>query len=387
MIGFVDFGGDVRNRALRAGYLLLLVVLVSLAVWAFWRVRNVAIPVLLAVFISSMTVPPARWLVRRGLHAALATTLVWLGVLAGGALTVVALVPITAAGIDDLRLNVDRFAVDVQEAAARFGVSETRLTELTEQAGDWLSRQRGDIADGAITGVIMTGEILVGAVLALVLAVYFTHGGSKLLTWLTGLAPEDSREGLRSSGSVVFQVIGRYMRGVAFVGLVEGALMGLGLWLLGVPLAIPLAVLTWIGAFFPIVGAFLAGLLAAIVAFAAKGWLIALVVVVLAVAVQQIEGNILAPQVYGRALDLPSPVVLVAIALGAALAGIAGAFFATPLTAAAAALLHHHRSTGLPDEGEGEDPSPGTNGGSTAPASLRKPTADVSRDPDRDPPG
>lgn len=346
----MDFDGGLRVKTLRAGHLLLVVVLTALAIWAFWRVRTVSIPVLLAVFIASMTVPPTRWLVRRGLHAALATTLVWLGALGGGALLVVGLVPVTAAGIDDLSINVDRFAVDLQREAARFGVSEARFTELTEQAKEWLSHQWGDIADGAITGVIMTGEILVGALLALVLAVYFTYGGANLLTWLTGLAPAASRERLRSGSSVVFQVIGRYMRGVAFVGLVEGALTGLGLWALGVPLAIPLAVLTWIGAFFPIIGAFLAGLLAAIVAFAAKGWLIALAVVVLAVAVQQIEGNILAPQIYGRALDLPGPVVLVAIALGGVLAGIAGAFFATPLTAAAAALLHHHRSI--------EDPPP-----------------------------
>ncbi|MEO3784674.1 AI-2E family transporter [Actinocorallia sp. B10E7] len=342
----MDADGAVKTRVLRAGHLLLVVVLVSLAIWAFWRVRTVSIPVLLAVFIASMTVPPARWMVRRGLPAALATALVWLGVLGGGTLLVTGLVPIIAAGVDDLSISVDRFVVNLQEAAAGFGVNETRFTDLTEQGREWLSRQRGDITDGAITGVITTGEILVGAVLTLVLAVYFTHSGSNLFAWLTGLAPEASRERLRSGASVVFRVIGRYMRGVAVVGLMEGLLMGLGLWLLGVPLAIPLAVLTWIAAFFPIVGAFLAGLLAAIVAFADEGWLIALVVVALAVAVQQIEGNVLAPQIYGRALELPGAIVIMAIALGATLAGIAGAFFATPLTAAVAALIHHRSGDG-----------------------------------------
>lgn len=336
--------GEVRLRALKAAHLLLVVVLVVLAICALWRVRTVSIPVLLAVFVSSMTVPPTRRLVRAGLPAAPATALVWLGLLGGGALVVTVLVPVTAAGVDELSLNVDRIAEDLQRTAARFGVSEARFTDLTEQAGAWLSRQSDEIANGAITGVIMTGEILVGAVLAFVLAVYFTHGGANLLVWLTGLAPAASRDRLRSAASVVFQVIGRYMRGVALVGLTEGALMGLGLWALGVPLAVPLAVLTWAGAFFPIVGAFLAGLLAAIVALAAEGWLTALLVVALAVGVQQVEGHVLAPQIYGRALDLPGPVVLVAIALGGVLAGIAGAFFATPLTAAAVALLQHHRS-------------------------------------------
>lgn len=352
----MDVDVDAKNKVLKAGHLLLVVVLASLAVWAFWRVRAVSIPVLLAVFIASVTIPPARWMTRRGLPPALATAAVWLGVLAGGAVLVLLLVPVTAAGVDDLGIDVEQFTADLQRTAAGLGVNEERFVELTDQGREWLSRQRGKIADGALTGVIMTGEILVGAVLALVLAVYFTHSGSSLVAWLTGLAPAGSRAGLRSGASVVFQVVGRYTRGLAVVGFMEGALMGLGLWALGVPLAVPLAVLTWIGAFFPIVGAFLAGLLAAIVAFAAKGWFVALLVVALAVAVQQIEGNILAPKVYGRALDLPSPVVLIVIALGGTLAGIAGAFFATPIAAAAAALLSR-RSAGERPSDEGDEPS------------------------------
>ncbi|WP_157963965.1 AI-2E family transporter [Actinocorallia populi] len=337
----MDVEAGLRRRTLKAGHRLLVVVLATLAVWAVWQVRTVAIPVLVAVFIASATVPPAHWLMRRGMHPAPATTVVWLGLVAAAALLVTLLIPVTVAGIDDLTFNLDRFVARLQGTAVRFGVDEARFTDLGDQARQWLSEQSGRIAGGALTGVIATGEILIGAVLALVLAIYFTHGGPNLLVWLTELLPESSREETRTGASIVFHVVGRYMRGVALVGFVDGFFIGIGLLLLGVPLAIPLAMLTWIGAFLPIVGAFLAGLLAAVVAFIAKGWIAALAVVALTIAVQQIEGHVLAPQIYGRALDLPGPVILIAIALGSTLAGIAGAFLAAPVTSAVVALLHH----------------------------------------------
>jgi len=351
----VDNEAELRRRTLKAGHRLLLVVLAALAVWAFWQVRTVAIPVLLAVFIASATVPPAHWLMRRGVHPALATALVWLGLVAGLALLVTLLIPVTVAGVDDLSFDLDRFVARLQSAATGLGLDGNLVGDPGDQFRQWLSERSGRLVGGALTGVIATGEILIGAVLALVLAVYFTHGGPNLLVWLTDLLPARSREETRTGASIVFQVVGRYMRGVALVGFVDGFFIGLGLLVLGVPLAIPLAMLTWIGAFLPIVGAFLAGLLAAIVALIAKGWLVALAVVALTIAVQQVEGHILAPQIYGRALDLPSPVILIAIALGSTLAGIAGAFLAAPVTSAAVALLHHRAEV---RQAAGEKPEP-----------------------------
>ncbi|GAA2802842.1 hypothetical protein GCM10020219_087830 [Nonomuraea dietziae] len=142
---------------------------------------------------------------------------------------------------------------------------------------------------------------------------------------------------------MVFDVVGRYIRGVAIVGVVDGFFIGIALWILGVPIALPLAVLTFAGAFLPVVGAFMAGLLAAVVAFVAKGWLVALVVVAVTVLVQQIEGHVLAPQIYGKALDLPGAVILIAITLGSVLAGITGAFLAAPVTSVVVALLRHRQ--------------------------------------------
>jgi predicted PurR-regulated permease PerM len=191
--------------------------------------------------------------------------------------------------------------------------------------------------------VTTAAEIVIGAVLAFVLSIYLTHGGGTLLRWLSDLAPVRARPGIMSSVKIAFDVVGRYIRGILVVGFVDAFFIGVSLWVLGVPLAIPLAVLTWVGAFLPLVGAFTAGLLAAIVAFVAKGWVVALIVVAITVAVQQIEGHVLAPQIYGRALDLPGAVILVSIAVGATVGGIVGAFFAAPVASVAVALLRQTR--------------------------------------------
>lgn len=232
---------------------------------------------------------------------------------------------------------------DLHTLAARLGLDDARLADMLTQARTWLAEQGRQIATGAFAGAKTVGEIIVGAVLAVILAIYFVHGGDRLYGWLTDLAPLRARPRMRRTGEVVFDVVGRYIRGVAIVGVVDGFFIGIALWILGVPIALPLAVLTFAGAFLPVVGAFMAGLLAAVVAFVAKGWLVALIVVAVTVLVQQIEGHVLAPQIYGKALDLPGAVILIAITLGSVLAGITGAFLAAPVTSVVVALLRHRQ--------------------------------------------
>ncbi|MDX6740362.1 AI-2E family transporter [Actinocorallia sp. A-T 12471] len=334
---------DLRRDTLKAAHRLLVVVLWALGIWAVWQVKAVTIPVIIGILITSVTIPPTNRLIRRGLNPALATAVVWLALIAGVAVLVLLLVPPTVSGFSQLAASFDAFAKTVQDLAGRFGLDSAQIAEYNQQARDWISGHSGNIAGSALTGVIATGEVLVGAVLAFVLAIYFTHGGTRLVGWIGELLPPSARGRLHDGAEVVFDVMGRYVRGVAVVGFVDGFFIGLALWILGVPIAVPLAVLTWVGAFLPLVGAFLAGFLAAIVAFVAKGWLVALIVIGVTIAVQQLEGHILAPQIYGRALELPGAVILVAIALGSALAGIAGAFLAAPVASVSVALIRRAR--------------------------------------------
>ncbi|TDD10347.1 AI-2E family transporter, partial [Nonomuraea diastatica] len=250
------------------------------------------------------------------------------------------LLPPTVASVSELRTSVDQVLRDLHRLVAAVGLDDQQL--LT-QARDYLSGQGRQITAGALAGVRTVGEIVVGAVLAVILSVYFVHGGDRLFRWLVDLAPASARTRLTRTGDLIFSVVGRYIRGVAIVGAFDGFFIGLALWILGVPRALPLAVLTFAGAFLPVVGAFMAGLLAAVVALVAKGLLVALIVVAVTVAVQQVEGHVLAPQIYGKALDLPSAVILVAITVGSVIAGITGAFLAAPVTSVIVALLQSRR--------------------------------------------
>jgi putative heme transporter len=150
--------------------------------------------------------------------------------------------------------------------------------------------------------------------------------------------------------------ISGYLRGVATVGFVDGFFIGIGLLLLGVPLAIPLAFLTFVGAFLPLVGAFVAGLLAALVALVSKGLLTALAVVAITIAVQQLEGHVLAPLVLGRAVKLHPIVILLALGAGSILGGIAGAFLSVPVAATVAAVAGYlrERRSGAQGAADGE---------------------------------
>lgn len=308
-------------------------------------VGAVVLSIIVGIFITALLHPPAHWVVRRGYNRGAATLIVFAGGLLLGVGLFALLVPPTVASVTELRTSVDRVLEEVHGLAAYFGLDDE---QLLAQAREWLTQREQQITTGAVAGVRIAGEIIIGAVLAVILAVYFVHGGDRLWYWLTGLFPTPAKQRLRHTGELAFSVIGRYIRGVAIVGAVDAFFIGLALWILGVPIALPLAVLTWVGAFLPVVGAFLAGLLAAVVAFVAKGWLIALIVVGVTVLVQQLEGHVLAPQIYGKALDLPGAVILVAITVGSVVFGIAGAFLAAPVTSVIVALLTHETSAGAP---------------------------------------
>ncbi|QRN79935.1 MAG: AI-2E family transporter, partial [Nocardiopsis sp. BM-2018] len=132
---------------------------------------------------------------------------------------------------------------------------------------------------------------------------------------------------------------------------------------LDVNLAIPLIVLTFVGAFLPIIGAFLTGILAALVGLVAEGWPTALIIAVAVIVVQQAESSVFAPRIYGQALELPAPVVLIAITAGGILGNVPGMFLATPVAAVLAALLRnrppsHHENGGNPGEEDGDGKNP-----------------------------
>lgn len=317
------------------------IALFAVLLYCVYVVWTVAISVIIAVFITALMLPPFRWLTAKGLNRGLATAAVCLGGLIVGGVFFALLVPITISGFGQLRASFGTAVDDLHNLARSLGLDDRTLAELSAQVRGYVAKQGQTIASGAIAGARTVGEIVIGGVLAVILAIYFVHGGDRLFAWVLGLVPESARGRIRETGDLIFEVVGRYIRGIALVGLFDGFCIGIALWILGVPIALPLAVLTFIGAFLPVVGAFIAGLLAAVVALVAKGWLVALIVVGVTILVQQLEGHVLAPQIYGRALELPSAVILLSITAGSVIAGIIGAFLAAPVASVIVALIRN----------------------------------------------
>lgn len=181
-------------------------------------------------------------------------------------------------------------------------------------------------------------EGLAGLILAQVICFFFVKDGRLMQRWALSRLPRRHHDTVRAVAARAWAALGAFLRGAAFIGLLEGLAIGLTLFLVGAKLVVPVMVITFLGAFFPIVGAVVAGVIAALVALVTGGPGDALVVAIVALIVQQFDNDLLAPLVYGRLIRLHPVVVLLALTAGGSLAGIAGAFLAVPVAAVAAAV-------------------------------------------------
>lgn len=343
-------GGDGLARAARiAGRLLVLALAIAAALWVLSQILVVVVPIILAVCAATVLGPPVRWLRRRGWKPALATAVVFLGAVLvfGGILAAVG--PTTVNGITDLAGSVDAVVEDLQELAANAGIDAGQIEDLVARAQEELSSGGGGFAS-ALSGVRVVGEVITGLLLAFVLTIYFVHDGAGIARGTISLLPAGWRERAWHTAEVIWSVLSGFIRGTAVIGVVNAFFLGTALLILDVPLVVPLAVVTFFGAFLPLIGAFIAGLLAAIVALVDEGWVVALIVVAVTVVVQQIEGDVIAPRIFSSVLRLRAVTVLLAIALGATVAGILGAFLAVPVAAVLGALIRDAQpSTPQPD--------------------------------------
>jgi predicted PurR-regulated permease PerM len=311
------------------------------------RIGIVVLPVILAVLFSTLFAPPVRWLRQRGWPASVATLAVLLLAFAavGGVGYAIAPPLVEEFGelSPDLRKGVDRLA----ELADRLpGVTSAEADRYVDRIERQLRNSGNALVGGLLSGALLLVEVVGATLLTLVLMFFFLKDGERLWAWVVGLFPLRRRADVDELGRRGYATLGAYLRGVVFVATVDATLIGLGLFLLGVPLVLPLMVLIFVGSFVPIVGAFASGIVAALVALVSDGVGTAAIVVGIIVAVQQLEGNILYPVIMGRAVRLHAAVILLAVAAGGVLWGIAGAFIAVPLAAVGATWLSYVRSRG-----------------------------------------
>ncbi|MGW5642866.1 AI-2E family transporter [Saccharopolyspora sp. NPDC003752] len=299
------------------------------------QIYVVVIPVAIALLLSALLAPIVSWLARRGVPRALATAMVLVGGLAvvGGVLTFV--INAFIEGFPDLQRQVVASLNQLKDSLAQgpLQINEEQIGHYLDQAQEWLAANQAALTSGALSTAGTFGNFLTGLVLALFTLIYFLHDGRGVWLFVTKLAPKHVRHRVDVAGCKGFASLVGFVRATALVAVVDALGIGTGLMILGVPLAIPLAALVFLGGFVPIVGAVASGAVAVLVALVTKGWVVALIVVGIVLVVQQIEGNVLQPLILGRAVQIHALGVVLAISIGMVVSGIVGALLAVPMVA------------------------------------------------------
>jgi predicted PurR-regulated permease PerM len=294
----------------------------------------VVVPVIVALLLAALLQPGAAALVTRGWPrsmAAFAMLLVGLAVVAG---IITLVVQQISAGFTDLADQVSEGIAQVQSFVVRtFPITRGQLEDALTQAQEGLVSNQETIASGALTTAATVGEVFTGLVLALFTLFFFLKDGRSIWLWLVGLFPADSRAYLDEAARRSWRTLISYVRATVAVALVDAIGIGIGLAVLRVDLVIPLAALVFLGAFIPIIGSFLAGTVAVLVALVTQGPITALIALAIVVAVMQLEGHVLQPLLLGRAVHVHPLAVVLAIAAGLLIAGIFGALIAVPTVA------------------------------------------------------
>ncbi len=311
--------------------------------WLVGQVWSIVLPVVLALVLTTVLAGPARLLERRlGMHAGIAAVLAVLAALCVVAGVVSLAVPVVADQSVALANSAADGLAQVRDWLGRSGlISQSQLDDAVATAQQRLRSSGSDIASGVLVGVGAIGSALVTAVLTLVLTFFFLKDGRRFLPWLERVSGPRVGGHLKEVSERAWYTLGGFIRTQALVGLIDAVLIGIGLLIVGVPLVLPLALLTFVAAFVPVVGAVVIGALAVLVALVSQGWVAALVVGAIVLGVQQLEGNVLLPWLQGRSLGLHAGVVLLAVVLGSSLFGVAGAFLGVPFVAIAAVVARY----------------------------------------------
>jgi predicted PurR-regulated permease PerM len=315
----------------------LLVVVAALYVigWAISYVAAVVVPVAVALLLAALLSPAVHWLQVRRVPRGVATALVLVGGLAvlGGVLAFVVVTFVR--GVPDLGSQLTTSINDIAEWLRNgpLQLSDTQLNTFQTQIVDTLSANQAAITAGALTTAATVGEVLTEFLLVVFTLIFFLHGGMGVWRFLLGVVPVGARTRVDVAGRRGLAALVSYVRATAAVAVVDAVAIGIALAVLGIPLAVPLAALVFLGAFIPIIGAVVAGGVAVLIALVAEGLVSALIVLGVVIAVMQLESHVLQPLLLGRAVKLHPLAVVLSIATGLVVGGIAGALLAVPLLA------------------------------------------------------
>lgn len=325
----------VRKAAAWAWRLLLLIGAAVAVLWVISHLEMIFVPLALALILAALLVPGVDWLDKHGVPRGGA---VFLLLLFGFAVIGGILAFVVIQFIDGLPGLVDQVTNSINSARDWLIKGPAHLTKdqidhASRSAIEALRNNQNKITSGALSTAATVTKIVTGALITLFTLIFFLYGGRKIYRFVTQIFPTSVRDKVREAGKAGFGALMGYIRGSSVVALVEAVGIGAGLVILGIPLALPLASLVFMGAFIPLVGLVISGGIAIVVALLAKGLVYALITLAIVIVVNQLEAHVLQPLVMGRSVSVHPLAVLLGITAGGVLAGIVGALFAVPTIA------------------------------------------------------
>ena len=312
-------------------------------IWLLRFFSEITVPIAIAVLGTALVVGAVDWLEAKGLPRVAATAVVVVGMLAGfiGMLALVG--QQLATQVVDLKSNVVE-GIDQVQVWAQTG--PLKLTDT--QIQDWIDQAKSSISNSdtsVLTTVTSVGttltHIVAGFFIALFASFFFLYEGDRIWSWIVALFPRAARDKVHSSGLTAWASLTAFVRATIIVAFTDAVGIAFGAWVLGVPLTFAIGVLVFLGAFVPIIGALLSGLVAVLVALVAQGPWTALWMLLVVIAIQQLESHVLQPFLMGKLVAVHPLAIILAIAGGVAVAGIVGALIAVPLAACLNGVVRH----------------------------------------------
>ncbi|WP_424446805.1 AI-2E family transporter [Microbacterium sp. CH-015] len=338
--------------------LLAIAAVAGVLVWLVIQFKILVVPLLVAILITALVWPFFTWLQRRGVPKWIAIATTVLGTLA----VITALIWLVSWQISAQWSDVTTKASETVQGFRQFLIdgplhlSTAQIDQLLDDGIAQLQEQAGALINGVLAFGSTLGHVAAGALLALFALLCLLADGPRIWSWTTRLFPRRARHAVDQAGRNGWQTLINYAKTQITVATIDAVGIGAGAFLLGVPLAIPIAVTVFLGSFVPVVGAIVTGALAVLIALLYNGLWVAVAMLAVVLIVQQVEGHVLQPLIMGAAVNVHPLAVIMAVAGGSMLAGIPGALFAVPIVAfinvAAVTIASGSWRTGTPPDSD-----------------------------------
>jgi len=348
----------LRSAAGTSWRLLVVIAMVALIFYVTGRVQLLFVALFLA-FVFTAVLRPVVDLLARTMPRGLATALALLGgiVFFLGLLTYVGY-SIANQWTDltkQFSEGISQITDFLENGNLPFTITNEQIAEWISNGQKWVQEHAGDLAGQAAAGAGSVVEVFTALALAIFCTVFFLARGREMWTWFLNQLPARVRESWKTAGGAGWYTFSGYTRGTVIIAVTDGALAFILLSILRVPLSAPLAVLVFIGAFIPLIGAPAAMVVAMIVALAANGLFSAAIVGIGIALIGQFEGHILQPIVMGKQVSIHPVVIALAVTAGTLTAGILGAVISVPLVAVCWAIFSRLRTLDPPMEEDDAD--------------------------------